>query len=363
MKNEKLKCRNAGMIISHHKYRTVHSTFLHLSFIFLISHFSFLICSCVDTEEHSNTPTGNFQALWEIIDEHYCFFDYKQHEYGLDWNEVYNKYKVRVNDNMGESQLFEVLKDMLSELRDGHVNLYTSYDIGRYRTWHEAYPQNFSDTLQRHYLGTDYKISGGMRYRILDDNIGYIRYESFLTPVGESGLDDVLSYMLLCRGLIIDIRNNGGGNLTTAEMLAGRFVQEKTLVSYLQHKTGKGHNDLSSLEARYLEPSSNLRWHKPVCVLTNRSVFSAANDFAVIMHALPNVKLIGDHTGGGSGLPMSNSLPNGWSVRFSACPMYDRNKQHTEFGIDPDIAVDLTDEATAQGIDLIIEKARQLLRN
>ncbi|MBQ2208436.1 MAG: peptidase S41, partial [Prevotella sp.] len=41
-------------------------------------------------------------------------------------------------------------------------------------------------------------------------------------------------------------------------------------------------------------------------------MFSAANDFAVIMHALPNVKLIGDHTGGGSGLPMSNSLPNGW---------------------------------------------------
>ena len=324
--------------------------------------FTFLLLSCVDTEEHSNTPTGNFQALWEIIDEHYCFFDYKQHEYGLDWNEVYNKYKVRVNDNMGESQLFEVLKDMLSELRDGHVNLYTSYDIGRYWTWHEAYPQNFSDTLQRHYLGTDYKISGGMRYRILDDNIGYIRYESFLTPVGESGLDDVLSYMLLCRGLIIDIRNNGGGNLTTAEMLAGRFVQEKTLVSYLQHKTGKGHNDFSSLEARYLEPSSNLRWHKPVCVLTNRSVFSAANDFAVIMHALPNVKLVGDHTGGGSGLPMSNSLPNGWSVRFSACPMFDRNKQHTEFGIDPDVAVALTDEATAQGVDLIIEKARQELR-
>ena len=316
-----------------------------------------------DDEGHSNTPTGNFQALWEIIDEHYCFFDYKQHEYGLDWNEVYNKYKVRVNDNMNDTQLFEVLSDMLAELRDGHVNLYTSYDMGRYWAWHEAYPQNFSDTLERRYLGTDYKISGGMRYRILDDNIGYIRYESFQQPVGESGLDDALSYMALCRGLIIDIRSNGGGNLTTAEMLAGRFVQEKTLVSYLQHKTGKGHDDFSSLEARYMEPSSKIRWHKPVCVLTNRSVFSAANDFAVIMHALPHVKLVGDRTGGGSGLPMSSSLPNGWSVRFSACPMYDRNKQQTEFGIDPDIPVALTDEATAQGIDLIIEKARELLTN
>ena len=332
-----------------------------LFFILCSLFFSIFFLSCVDTQERENTPTGNFEALWEIIDEHYCFFDYKQHEYGLDWNEVYNKYKVRVSDKMSDTQLFEVLKDMLSELRDGHVNLYTSYDLGRYWTWYEAYPQNFSDTLARRYMGTNYKISGGMRYRILDDNIGYIRYESFQQPVGESGLDDALSYMALCHGLIIDIRNNGGGNLTTAEMLAGRFVHEKTLVSYQQHKTDKGHNDFSPLEARYLEPSSNLRWHKPVCVLTNRSVYSAANDFAVIMHALPNVKLVGDRTGGGSGLPMSSSLPNGWSVRFSACPMYDRNKQQTEFGIDPDIAVALTDEATAQGIDLIIEAARKVL--
>ena len=320
-----------------------------------------LLTSCVDTEERDDTPTGNFEALWEIIDQHYCFFEYKQHEYGLDWNEVYNKYKVRVNDKMSETQLFEVLCDMLAELRDGHVNLYTSYDLGRYWTWYEAYPKNFSDTLERRYLGTDYKINGGMRYRILDDNIGYLRYPSFQSPVSEGALDDAIYYMALCRGLIIDIRNNGGGDLTTAEKLAGRFIHEKTLVSYQQHKTGKGHNDFSSLEARYLEPSSNIRWHKPVCVLTNRSVFSAANDFAVIMHALPNVKLVGDRTGGGSGLPMSNSLPNGWSVRFSACPMYDCNKQHTEFGIDPDIPVALTDEATAQGIDLIIEKARKVL--
>ena len=322
---------------------------------------SWLLFSCVDTDEQTDTPTGNFEALWQIIDEHYCFFDYKQHEYGLDWNAVYNKYKVRVSDHMTTEQLFEVLTDMLAELRDGHVNLGSSMDYGRYWTWHEAYPQNFSDTLERRYLGTDYKIAAGMKYRVLDDNIGYIRYESFLQGVGEGNLDDCLTYLALCRGLIIDIRNNGGGELTTAEKLAGRFVQEKTLVSYMQHKTGKGHNDFSSLEPRYLEPSSNIRWHKPVCVLTNRSVFSAANDFAVIMHTLPNVKLVGDHTGGGSGMPMTNSLPNGWSVRYSACPMYDAKKQQTEFGIDPDIKAALTDEATAQGIDLIIEAARKVL--
>ena len=316
-----------------------------------------LLASCVDEVEHDNTPTGNFEALWEIMDEHYCFFSYKQ----IDWQAVYNKYKVRVSDKMSENQLFEVCCDMLSELRDGHVNLSYSMDYGRYWAWQEGYPKNFSDTLERRYLGTDYKIASSLRYRVLDDNIGYIRYDSFQKAIGEGNLDDVLVYLALCRGLIIDIRNNGGGDLTTAEMLAGRFVHEKTLVGYMQHKTGTGHNDFSDLEPQYLEPSSNFRWHKPVCVLTNRSVYSAANSFTVMMRALPNVTIVGDHTGGGSGMPMSNSLPNGWSVRYSACPMYDKDKQQAEFGISPDVHVALSDESTAKGIDDIIEAARKII--
>ena len=318
--------------------------------------------SCVDIEERDDTATGNFEALWTILDEHYCFFDYKQKEYGLDWNEVHEKYKVRVNDNMSSTQLFEVLCDMLGELRDGHVNLSSSMEYGRYWKWQENYPYNYSDSLIRRYLGTDYKIASGLRYRVLDDNIGYIRCASFESAIGEGNLDEVLSYLLLCRGLIIDIRGNGGGDLTTAERLAGRFVQEKTLVGYMQHKTGTGHNDFSEMKEIYLEPSSNVRWHKKVCVLTNRSVYSAANAFAVWMNCLPNVTLVGDHTGGGSGMPMNNSLPNGWNVRFSACPMYDANKQQTEFGIDPDMKVDLTNDITIGSYrDDIIEAARELL--
>lgn len=323
---------------------------------------SLLIISCVDTEERDDTATGNFEALWTILDEHYCFFDYKQKEYGLDWNDVYAKYKVRINNNMSTVQLFEVLCDMLGELRDGHVNLSSSMDYGRYWKWQENYPYNYSDSLIRRYLGTDYKIASGLRYRVLDDNIGYIRCASFESPIGEGNLDEVLSYLLLCRGLIIDIRGNGGGDLTTAERLAARFVEEKTLVGYMQHKTGKGHNDFSEMKEIFLEPSSNVRWHKKVCVLTNRSVYSAANAFAVWMHCLPNVTLVGDHTGGGSGMPMSNSLPNGWSVRYSACPMYDQNKQQTEFGINPDVKVDLVNDITIGSYrDDIIETARQLL--
>jgi len=320
-----------------------------------------LLLSCVDTQERADTPADNFEALWQVIDEHYCFFDYKHQQYGLDWQEVYNKYKVRVSSKMTDTQLFEVCCDMLGELRDGHVNLSSSMDYGRYWTWQEAFPKNFSDTLYRHYMGTDYKIASSLSYRVLDDNIGYIRCATFENPIGEGNLDDILAYLMLCRGLIIDIRNNGGGDLTMAERLAARFIQQKTLVGYMQHKTGPAHGDFSSMEPQYMEPSSNVRWHKPVCVLTNRSVYSAANYFAVVMKTQPQVTLVGDHTGGGSGLPMSSSLPNGWSVRYSACPMYDKDKQHTEFGIEPDIHAELTAQETANNRDAIIEKARKVI--
>ncbi len=319
------------------------------------------LSSCVDEEEYDDSPQGNFEALWKIMDEHYCFFSYKHGEYGLDWNDIYNKYKVRIDSRMTDSQLFEVLADMLGELRDGHVNLSTSYDFARYWKWYEDYPANVSDTLLRRYLGTDYKIAGGLKYRVLDDNIGYIRYESFTNGIGEGNLDEVISHLMLCRGLIIDIRGNGGGTLTTAERFAARFINNTTHVGYMRHKTGPGHDDFSDMKEQSLKPSANLRWQKRVCVLTNRQVYSAANEFVKYMKCFSNVTIVGDRTGGGAGMPFSSMLPNGWGVRFSACPMYDREKASTEFGIAPDHEVHLTDADFARGEDTIIEYARAIL--
>ena len=129
----------------------------------------------------------------------------------------------------------------------------------------------------------------------------------------------------------------------------------------MQHKTGKGHNEFSNMEEQKLKPSKGLRWQKKVAVLTNRSVFSAANEFVKYMRCCPKVTVIGDQTGGGAGLPFSSELPNGWGVRFSACPMYDRNKQSTEHGIVPDYHVDITKEDALKSLDTIIEFARKKL--
>lgn len=36
------------------------------------------MASCVDEEEFDNNQRGNFEALWKLLDEHYCFFSYKK---------------------------------------------------------------------------------------------------------------------------------------------------------------------------------------------------------------------------------------------------------------------------------------------
>ena len=151
------------------------------------------LVSCVDEDEFPDTPEGNMEALWRIIDEHYCFLDYKKEVYGLDWNEVHQRYKPRVDASMTKGQLFEVLADMLSELRDGHVNLSASHDYARYWSWYENYPTNLSDSLLRCYMGTKYRMAGGVDYLVLDDNVGYMRYESFTDAIGDGNLNEVLS--------------------------------------------------------------------------------------------------------------------------------------------------------------------------
>lgn len=318
--------------------------------------------SCIREDVSGNTPQANFESLWKIIDEQYCFLDYKNEVYGLDWDEVHSRYAKRITSSMSSYNLFEVLSEMVNELRDGHVNLSSGYGTSQYREWFDAYPHNFSDSIQSNYLGKDYVITSGLTYQILENNIGYIYCSSFSDGIGDGNLDYMLKEMELCDGLIIDVRDNGGGNLTTAQKLAARFTDEKTLVGYMSHKTGPGHDEFSNPEPVYIEPSNGIRWQRKAVVLSNRRSYSSTNDFINSMKAMPRVTIIGDKTGGGSGLPFSSEIPNGWSIRFSAAPVYDADMNQIEFGIDPDIKVDMSEEDYLRGKDTIIETACSFLK-
>lgn len=332
----------------------------HLLLIFIMG---CLLTACITEDLPDNSRRGNFEALWTALDRRYCFFEHKQQEYGLDWNEVYERYAPAVNEQMTDRQLFEVLANVTYELRDGHVNLYAAHDVARYGAWFDNYPANYADTLERIYLGRseDYEMAAGLKYKILDDNIGYVRCSTFENGFGSGNLHEMLRTLAACSGLIVDVRNNGGGLLTAAEMLASLFTNETYTAGYICHKTGYAHDAFSALQPLRIAPFEGLRWQKPVAILTNRRTFSAANAFVMYLKGRPNVCIVGDRTGGGSGLPFTTELPNGWTLRFSACPMYDAQKQPTEAGIDPDLKTDITSDDLARGIDTIIEAARRQL--
>lgn len=319
------------------------------------------LSSCIKEDSFNNSHEGNFEALWSTINERYCFFPQAEEKFGLNWNAVHDKYKPMAEACENDAQLFDVLGEMLNELRDGHVNLSSIYGTTQYRDWHQDYPMNFSDSIQRNYLGNDYRMTNGIKYTMLPDSIGYAYIGSFAGGFNSDNLTMMLMNLKETKALILDIRNNGGGLLTSAEKLAGSFTKDKVHCGYIQHKTGKGHHDFSSPEEIYLEPNKGAIWLRPVVILTNRSVYSSANHFVMLMKALPHVMTVGDRTGGGSGLPFNSILPNGWNVRFSACPILDADGNHTEFGIEPDVRTDITSEDWNSGRDTMIEKAKELI--
>lgn len=343
------------------------------------------LSSCLDDDslEQADSLDGTFEACWQALDQHYCFFDEK----GVDWNGVYAKYKPLMRDSVKtQLQLFNVLDEMMDTLRDGHVNLYTPFNVGRYWSWHEDYLPNYdANLINQYYLGTRYWISAGMQFGMFGrDTVAYLRYSSFDNAVGSTNLDYVLALVRNANGLIIDIRNNGGGSLSNVTAIAERFATEKTLYGYIRHKTGPGHRDFSSPEPLYLQPvDDRVTWdasERPVVILTNRHCYSAANNFVQVMRALdgtlttdslgqPHPKMIkqcGDRTGGGSGLPFETVLPNGWSLRFSACPMTDAEGQSTEAGIDPSAGLRVDMDSVSMFDDHrddIIEAARAYIIN
>ena len=328
-----------------------------LSFaLFILLLIGFVTTSCESYKfDFENNPQGNFDALWTILDENYCYFDYK----GINWDSIGTSYRARVTPNMSKDALFDLMALTLAELKDGHVNLIATHDISRYWSWKEDYPTNFNSLIIDEYLSTDYSSASSMKYKILEDNVGYIYYGSFSSSVSNSGLSQILNRMAICNGIIFDVRNNGGGSLVNVERIASRFFNERALVGYISHKVGPGHNDFSDLFPKHLDSSNSIRYQKPIYILTNRGCYSATNEFVSTMKYAHNAVIVGDKTGGGGGFPFSSELPNGWSVRFSTSPTFNADKQHIEFGVEPDVRLDMTPSDINRMRDTYIEYARE----
>ncbi len=322
-----------------------------------------VLASCKSRNEVQYTydPVANIDALYKIIDEKYCFLDEKN----IDWDAIHTEYRdkaaeLRIDSTHKQVLLFDLMASMLDSLRDGHVNLYTPFDISRNSAWYDGYPANYNGSILSQYYLTNSRVAGGITYTTIDnDSIGYIYYNSFSNSCSDMYMYWVFTAFQKCRAIIIDVRQNGGGDVTNAYQLASPFFQETRTIGYWQHKTGPGHNDYSKAEEMKVEKNERLQWQRPVVVLSNRRCYSATNLFISAMRQADNCLIIGGKSGGGGGMPLSYELPCGWMVRFSSVRMFDTDMHSIEDGIDPDVSV----TQTSTDRDDLIEKAITLINN
>ena len=337
------------------------------TYIFLLSALlGFSSCEKMLMEKESDgNALDNFETISNVISEKYSYLELKK----INWDSIVDANRVKVRDGMNLIEEFDIYDKMLYALKDGHVNLNSGFDLSRNWQWYLGYPSNFSyDLVERNYLGNNYFISGGLKHKILTEDYeneeipryGYIYYKSFSR--GLSYIDFVKSYMNAhnVKGLIIDVRDNGGGYLKNAKKFADNFTDENKVGYQVYYKSGPGHNEFDKPITTNIEPKGE-KFSKPVIVLTNRQCYSSTSFFVTMMKEIPNVTILGDVTGGGAGLPVDYILPNGWILRYSTTRATDKDGVDFELGVEPDEYLDMKEADISRGIDTLIERAKEII--
>lgn len=312
--------------------------------------------------EPADGPVAVAQAAWTEIDAYHAFFE----QTGMDWDSVGTVYLPRVSATTTDADLFAILSEMITELRDGHARLRTPSASFAWDGWLTERPVNFYETILGSYLrppsGTG--AGGVVRWGTLSGGLGYVRIAGFGVPgIGEA-VDLALGSLGDVPGLVVDIRGNGGGSDTHVKAAAGRLLSRRAHFRSVRYKAGPGHGDFGPEIRDYMEPTVDDPYDGPIVVLQNRGVFSAAETFVLAMRTRSNVTFVGDSTGGGSGNPIPRELPNRWVLWVSRWQATTPDGSRYEgIGLAPDVLESISEQDLADERDPILERAIELLSN
>jgi len=330
-------------------------------FLLCLVTLSFASCerAFMPSDEPSN-PINVFEYLWNKVDQQYAFFDLK----GVDWDSIREVYRPMVDDDMDPDSLFRVCGAILNTLQDGHTNLFSDFDVSHCDSvYYRMYAERNINTevVVLNYLTVNYHSTGSFSHNTLrNGRVAYLRYSSFTDDISEEDLKYLFEDRYKdCDGVILDLRQNGGGNIDNIRMMLSIFDNHEQPLYRTQIKSGPEHDAFTELETVRATNKCILKqpYTKPVAVLIDRGSYSATSFFAICTMAYPNIRLIGDYSGGGLGLPNGGALPNGWTYRFSITRTIALDGGNYENGVPPADRVILDPACTAQGVDNVIEAA------
>jgi hypothetical protein len=303
---------------------------------------------------------GKFDKVWHDFDAHYAFFEYGS----IDWAAIGDRYRARVTSGMGDAALARVIGDMVGELRDHHADLTTPFGV--YGAPPIPYAHHFAPAVvQAHYFAAPLRAtpSGRIQFTRLLDGTGYVYIGSFQGQGWGNEISDALAGLAGVPALIVDIRDNTGGDEAIGQQVASRFYDMPRIYRQSRYRDGPGHGDFGPITTMTASPSGE-RFRGPVALITNRWNGSAAEDFTLMMRVLPTVATVGDTTLGLGSNPLPASLSNGWTYRIPQSMQSTPDGFVYQWrGLPPAIAVQWSDADVAAGVDSYLDAAlRELAR-
>ncbi len=213
-------------------------------------------------------------------------------------------------------------------------------------------------------------------YDSLPGNIGLLKIPSF--QVQNFNMDkfaDIFDHKIATNnGLIIDLRDNTGGNSQIAD--AVMMLLATDTIPQADWQTPRYDAAYASWGRKWhtvSEPSQTLKpyymltdevskYDKPIVLLVNACTFSSSENFAALFRNAKRGLIIGTPTGGSTGNPINIDL--GWGYYARICTRHERLADGTEFigvGIQPDIFVEES-EGVIFGRDNVLQRALETFR-
>ncbi|AXK37046.1 protease [Streptomyces armeniacus] len=336
------------------------------------------------TREAPADPVATFDVFWQTFQENYPFFAAK----GVDWQAARDRYRPAVDAGTTDDELFAVFRKMLEPLNDAHVSLTDGADrfFGETRPG-TTMPSEALDTKVKKYVkerdldGAELEehANGRISYADLPGGQGYLRVSGFIGysdgehPDGryaaeqaalDKALDDILTAdrTARLRGLIVDLRVNGGGADALGLRLASRLT-DRTHFAY--GKRARNHPEdperFTPEQPQYVKPARGVpRYAGPVAVLTGGSTVSAGESFTQALLDRPGRTVrIGEPTQGVFSDVLDRALPNGWEVGLPNEEFRTRDGRTFDGpGIPPDLAEPVfTEEEFEQRRDSAFDRA------
>ena len=188
------------------------------------------------------------------------------------------------------------------------------------------------------------KVASVKDAKILDQSvtgnfkIGYVRITQFNEPTAQE-LDQKLNELQAhgMQALIVDLRYNPGGLLTSAVDVSGLFLPPKTMVVYTEGR------DASQRREYYTSKNAKQRPNFPMVLLVNNGSASGSEILAGALKDLNRAILVGETTFGKGSVQSVIQLPDGAALRLTTAKYYTPGKQVIhEKGVTPNIKASLT---------------------